>query len=69
MTDNKKKWYVVTEEGVEGSGYESPLDALIEYIELSDVNGDRINKILEGRSEINYVAQYSKKQLNEMPEV
>lgn len=66
---SKKLYYVQTEECIEGTGHESPLDALVEYINFSEVTEDRINEILEGRSEINYVVQYTKEELAAMQEV
>lgn len=66
---SKKLWYVVTEEGIEGSGQDNPLAALVEYLELSEVTGDRIDEVVSGHSEINYVQQYSRAELDAMPEV
>jgi hypothetical protein len=66
---NKKLWYVVTEEGIEGSGQENPLAALVEYIELSEVTEERIDEIISGDSEINHVQAYSREELDTLPEV
>lgn len=64
-----KLWYVQTEEGIEGQGQPTPLEALVEYIELSEVTGERIDEIVSGKSEIEGVAQYSREELDAMPEV
>ena len=66
---SKKLWYVVTEEGIEGSGQDTPLSALVEYLELSEVTEERIDEVVSGKSEINYVEQYSQEELAAMPEV
>ena len=66
---SKKLWYVETEEGIEGSGQKTPLEALVEYIELSEVTGDRIDEIVSGHSEINGVYQLGREELDALPEV
>lgn len=66
---SKKQWFVVTEEGIEGSGQDNPLAALVEYIELSEVTEERVDEIVSGHSEINYVKQYSREELDAMPEI
>lgn len=66
----KKLWYVVTEEGIEGQGDKTALEALVSYLELNfPVTEDRINEVVSGKSEINYVEAFSKKELDAMPEV
>lgn len=66
---SKKLWYVVTEECIEGSGQDTPLSALVEYLELSEVTKERIDEVVSGKSEINCVEQYSQEELAAMPEV
>ena len=66
---SKKLWYVITEEGIEGSGQDTPLSALVEYLEFSEVTKERIDEVVSGKSEINYVEQYSQEELAAMPEV
>ena len=63
------KYYVVTEEGVEGTGCNTPLEALVEYLEFSDVTEERLEEVLNGKSEINYVQKFSQAELERMPEV
>lgn len=64
----KAKYYVITEEGVEGSGQDTPLKALVEYIEFSDIDVARIDEIVQGRSEINGVQAFTKAELDALPE-
>jgi thymidylate kinase len=63
-----KLYFVNTEEGVEGSGQKTPLEALVEYLEFDEVTEKRINEILSGKSEIDSVSAYTKAELNAMPE-
>jgi hypothetical protein len=62
-----KLYYVNTESGVEGTGQKTPLEALIEYLEFSDITEDEINEILSGKSEINSVTAYSQAELDALP--
>lgn len=63
-----KKYYVLTEEGVEGSGWDTPLGALVEYIGFSLVTVERLDEIVAGKSEINGVQAFSRAELDAMPE-
>jgi hypothetical protein len=64
-TDDKKIIYMlVTEEGVETIG-KTPIEALTNYLELSDHDEDWVNQLLEGKSEISHIMSKNKKEYKE----
>lgn len=65
---SKRLWYVDTEEGIVGTGCETPLEALVEYIELSEVTEEYIDQIIAGKSEINHVVAYTREEHDALPE-
>jgi hypothetical protein len=65
---SKPLYFVNTEEGIEGTGCATPLEALVEYLELSEITEKRINEVLAGKSEIDSVGAYSQAELDAMPE-
>ena len=58
-------YFVLTEEGVEGTGCKSAREALIEYINLSPATDEWIDKLLEGRTEVDSIIKMSRAEYKE----
>jgi len=65
MSKTEDIYFVLTEEGMEGSGKHTAQEALVEYIELNDNSDEWIDDLLEGKTEINSIVKMTREEYKE----
>lgn len=63
--DTRDIYFVLTEEGMEGSGKHTAQEALIEYIELENNDDQWIDDLLDGGTEINGIVKMTREEYKE----
>ena len=55
-------YFVLTEEGMEGTGRKTAREALIEYIDLAPADDDWIDDLIDGKTEINSIVKMTRQE-------